>query len=69
MIRSVEGCIREEKSNVLVNTDFTLPLGPETTIENGCLKVIVVEEVICVFFHMLLKVITSAELQFTNATR
>ena len=46
MIRSGEGCIREDKSNFLVHTDFPLPLGPETTIENGCLKVIVLEEVI-----------------------
>ena len=42
MIRSGEGCIREDKSNFLVHTDFLLPLGPETTIENGCLKVILV---------------------------
>ena len=41
-----EGCIREDKSNFLVHTDFPLPLGPETTIENGCLKAIVEEEVI-----------------------
>ena len=46
MIRSGEGCIREDKSNYLVHTDFPLPLGPETTIENGCLNVIVLEEVI-----------------------
>ena len=46
MIRSGEGCIREDKSNFLVHTDFPLPLGPETTIENGCLKAIVEEEVI-----------------------
>ena len=43
MIRSGEGCIREDKSNFLVHTDFPLPLGPETTIENGCLKVILVD--------------------------
>ena len=42
MIRSGEGCIREDKSNFLVHMDFQLPLGPETTIENGCLKVILV---------------------------
>ena len=46
MIRSGEGCIKEYKSNFLVHTDYPLPLGPETTIENECLKVIVVEEVI-----------------------
>ena len=46
MIRSGEGCIREDKSNFLVHTDFPLPLGSETYIENGCLKAIVVEEVI-----------------------
>ena len=28
----------------LVHTDFPPPLGPETTTEKGCLKVIVVEE-------------------------
>ena len=58
MIRCGEGCIREDKSNFLVHTDLPLPLGPETTIEKGCLKVIVVEEFIrsivsrplCLFF-------------------
>ena len=42
MILSGEGCIREDKSNFLDHTDFLLPLGPVTTIENGCLKVILV---------------------------
>ena len=46
MIRYGEACIREDKSNFLVHTDFPLSLGPETTIEKGCLKVIVMEEVI-----------------------
>ena len=46
MIPSGEGCIREDKSNCIVYTVFPLPLGPETTTENGCLKVIVVEDVI-----------------------
>ena len=43
MIRSDEGCIREDKSNFLVHTDFPLSLGPKTTIEKGCLKVILVD--------------------------
>ena len=43
MIRSVVGCIREDKSNSLVHTDFPLPLGAETSFENGCLKVILVD--------------------------
>ena len=38
MIRSGVGCI-----NSLVHTDFLLPLGPETAIENECLKVILVD--------------------------
>ena len=42
MIHSGEGCIREDKSNFLLHTDFPLPLGPETTFETGCLKVILV---------------------------
>ena len=36
-------CIREDKSNFLIHTNFLLPLGTETTIENGCLKVILVD--------------------------
>ena len=43
MIRSGVGCIRDDKSNFLVYSDFPLSLGPEITIENGCLKVILVD--------------------------
>ena len=43
MIRSGVGCIRDDKSNFRVHSDFPLPLGPEITIENGCLKVILVD--------------------------
>ena len=39
MMRSDEGCIREDKSNFRVYSDFPLPLGPDNTIENGCWKV------------------------------
>ena len=39
----VSNSIREDKSNFLVHTNLPLPLGPETTIENGCLKVILVD--------------------------
>ena len=44
MIRSGEGCIREDMSKFLVHTDLPLALGPDTIMENGCLKVIVVKE-------------------------
>ena len=43
MIRSGEGCIKEDKSNSLVQTDFPLRLGTDTIIKNRCLKVLLVD--------------------------
>ena len=42
MIGSGVGFIREDKSYFRVHSDFLIPLGPEITIGNGCLKVILV---------------------------
>ena len=77
MIRSGEGCIREDKSNFLVHTDFPLPRGTrdyhrKRMFEGHCFgrgHLIHRFKTIVLISHMSLKVIASAELPFTYTTR
>ena len=77
MIRSGEGCIREDMSNYLVHTDFLLPLVTETTIEKGMFEghchgrshLIHCFKTTLFISYTFLKVISSAELHITDTTR